>query len=217
MSSAKEVNMKVTVFGATGKIGRLVVSQALEQGHKVIAFARNPEKVANSHEKLQVMKGDALDYKAVKKAVEGTEGVVTTLGTSPLAKEKLRATSAANIIRAMHDTGVKRFVCLSGLGAGDSFDLLPFHYKYIIVPLLARRLRTDLQLQENHVMNSQLDWIIVRPAIFVNGKHTGIYRHGIHLRDKPPAFRISHHDVADFIVKQLVEDTYLHQTPAISY
>jgi hypothetical protein len=117
----------------------------------------------------------------------------------------------------MEETGVKRFICLSALGVGDSRDLLPFHYKYLIIPLIMRHLYADHELQESYVKNSQLDWVIARSGSFLKGKHTGSYRHGFTATDKPVAPKISHADVADFLLKQLIDDTYLHKTPCISY
>jgi len=215
--SSKGSIMKITVFGATGKIGRLVVAQALEQGHEVTAFARNPQKVEQTHANLQVVQGDVLDYSAVEKAIIGRDAIVAALGMPLMNNEKLRSKGTANIIRAMETTGVKRLICLSGLGAGDSMEILPFHYKYLLAPLIFRRVFADHTLKESYIKNSQLDWIIVRPANFTKGAYTGKYREDIKAGDKPPRLRISHHDVADFLVRQLSDDTYLHKTPVISY
>ncbi len=73
------------------------------------------------------------------------------------------------------------------------------------------------QLQENYVQQSRLDWTIVRPGAFVDGERTGNYRHGFPGNDKTSQLKISRADVADFILKQLADDSYLHQTPSISY
>jgi putative NADH-flavin reductase len=71
--------------------------------------------------------------------------------------------------------------------------------------------------QENHVKQSRLDWIIVRPAAFTNGKRTGKVRHGFAATDKTTKLKISRADVADFMLTQLTDDTYLHKTPGLSY
>jgi len=209
--------MRITVFGATGKIGRLLVARALDEGHVVTAFARNPLKVEQSHTNLRVVQGDILDLSAVEKATEGRDAIVSTLGMPLMNNDNLRTKGTINIIRAMENAGVKRLVCLSGLGAGDSMEILPFHYKYLLVPLMFRRVFADHTLKESHIKNSQLDWIIVRPANFTKAAFTGKYREDIKVGDKPSKLRISHHDVADFLVRQLNDDTYLHNTPVISY
>lgn len=209
--------MKLVIFGATGKIGRHLVEQALELGHEVTAFVRNPQKLRAPRGNLRVVKGDVLDPAAVRSAIDGCDGVICALGMPLMNKDGLRAKGTANIIRAMEETGVKRLVCLSGLGAGDSWNLLPFHYKYLIFPLVMRRLYADHERQEAHVRNSRLDWVIVRPANFVDGEHTGAYRHGFTSEDEPVTLKISHGDVADFMLKQSADNTYLRQAPGLSY
>lgn len=71
--------------------------------------------------------------------------------------------------------------------------------------------------QEEFVRKSSLDWIIVRPAAFTNGERTGTYRHGFPGTDKTTTLKISCADVADFMLNQLSDDTYLHKTPGLSY
>ena len=64
---------------------------------------------------------------------------------------------------------------------------------------------------------SRLDWTIVRPGAFTDGERTGQYRHGFPGTDNTTKLKISRADVADFMLKQLVDDTYLHKTPGLSY
>ncbi|MDJ0568030.1 MAG: NAD(P)H-binding protein [Pleurocapsa sp. MO_192.B19] len=72
--------MKLVIFGSTGSIGRQFVKQALEQGHSVTAFARNPAKLAIEHPNLNIVRGDVMDLSAVEKAVAGQDGVMCVLG-----------------------------------------------------------------------------------------------------------------------------------------
>lgn len=209
--------MKIVIFGATGKIGRNLVDQALALGHDVTAFTRSSRKFERPYENLQILQGDVLDAAAVKRAIEGHEVVVCALGMPLLNKEGLRAKGTKIIVDAMQEIGVKRLICLSGLGAKDSRDILPFHYKYLIVPLVMRHLYADHERQEDYVRDSTLDWTIVRPGNFVKGGLTGHYRHGFSAADKAPKLKISYADVADFMLKQLTGDTYLRKAPSLSY
>ncbi len=209
--------MKLTVFGSTGSVVKQVVKQALLLGHEVTAHTRHPEKLISSHKNLKVIRGDVLDPVSVEEATQGQDVVLCTLGMPIRNKDGLRSRGTANIIQAMEKTGVKRFVCLSGLGAGDSFDILPFHYRYLIFPFLLRRVFADHENQERHVRKSMLDWILVRPGNFVEGGPTGEYRHGFKAIDKSFKIKISHGDVADFMLKQLQNNNYLRQSPGLSY
>ena len=210
--------MKLSIFGSTGRTGLQLVSQALEQGHEVTAHARSPEKIDQEHEKLQVVEGDVMDFASVERAIQGQDAVLCSLGIPNIMdKSRLRANGTKNIVRAMEKTGIKRFICQSSLGAGDSRELLPFHYKYLIAPLFMRYLYSDHNMQENYIRKSPLDWIIVRPGVLTDAKLTGSYKHGFAANDKTVTHKISRADVADFMLRQLAEDTYLHQTPCISY
>ena len=209
--------MKLIIFGSTGGTGRQIVAQALEQGHDVTAFARSPEKLDQKHEKLKVVQGNVLDFASVERAIQGQDVVLCALGMSMKDKTMLRANGTKNIIRAMEKTGVKRFICQSSAGVGDSSDTLPFLMKYLIVPFMLRRAFADHETQENCIKESQLDWIIVRPAALTDGEHTGSYQHGYTADNKTVTNKISRADNADFMLKQLADNSYLHKMPCISY
>ena len=209
--------MKLAIFGSTGKVGRQVMAQAAEKGHDVTAHARSPEKLEHLHANVVVAKGDVLDYDSVLKTVQGQDAVVCALGMPLLNKDGLRTNGTRNIIRAMEDTGAKRLICLSGLGAGDSFQKLPLFYRYFVFPVILRHVFADHETQEALVRNSRLDWTIARPGNFRDGDLTGTYQHGFSDIDKSLKLKISYADVADFMLKQLGDDTYLHQAPGLSY
>lgn len=209
--------MKLTVFGATGGVGRQVVRQALEEGYEVLAFSRSPEKLEMSHEKLRVLKGDVHHLESVIAAVQGQDAVISTLGAPLSDRSKLRARGTKAIVQAMEKSRVKRLISLSALGVGESRSLLPFHYKALIIPLVMGRLYEDHQDQEQHIAQSGLDWTIVRPGSFVRGQRSGNYSHGTSLNRKSLKAKISRADVADFLLRQLKDDHYIGKSPCISY
>lgn len=207
--------MKLLIFGATGSIGRHLVNQALDQGHTVTAFARDAAKVDIKHNNLQVAQGDVLDAASVEKAVQDHEVVLCSLGAGR--KGTVRTEGTRNIIIAMEKLGVRRFICQSTLGVGDSRGNLNFIWKYLMFGFLLRPAYADHVSQESCVKQSGLDWTIVRPGAFTDGEHTGRYRHGFPGTDKTTTLKISRADVADFMLKQLKDDTYLHKTPGLAY
>lgn len=209
--------MKLLIFGATGGTGREVVKQALEEGHAVTAFVRNPGKLDIKHANLMLVQGDVMDFTSVEKAVQGQEAVVCVLGSGQKLTGTIRSEGTQQIIHAMEKTGIRRFICQSTLGAGDSWGSLNFFWKYIMFGFLLRNVFADHQRQENYVKNSHLDWTIIRPGSFVDGERTGEYRHGFPGTDKTSKLKISRADVADFILKQLTDNAYLGKTPSLSY
>jgi len=157
-----------------------------------------------------------LDAVTVKSAVAGHEGILVNIGAGP-SRTTLREEGTRNIVEAMQSTGVKRLICQSSLGVGDSRTNLPFFTKYVIVGIFLRHAFADHELQEAVVRQSSLDWTIVRPPHLKDGPRTEVYRHGFSTTDKQIKNWISRADVADFMLKQLVDDTYLHQAPGVSY
>lgn len=208
--------MRVIIFGSTGTIGKQLVLQSLAQGHQVTAFARTKEKLAGfDHPNLTIAEGDVLRQDSVEKAVKGHAVVLCALGAGR--KGGIRATGTLNIIRAMEKTGVKRLICQSTLGAGDSKADLNFFWKYIMFGWFLKEAYRDHELQEKYVQESKLDWIIVRPAAFTNGNATGKYQHGFPPGTKNLTLKISRADVALFMLRQLNSDEYLKKTPGLSY
>ena len=209
--------MKVVIFGATGTIGSQVVEQALAQGHEVTAFSRHPEKLNMTKGNLQLFAGDVFDINAVEQAIHGQDAVICVLGSGKKLFGHVRSEGTRNIIQAMENTGVRRLICQSTLGAGDSWSNLDFYWKYVMFGFILRKVFADHLIQEKLVAQSQLDWTIVRPGAFIDGDRTGNYRHGFPAGDRDITLTISKSDVADFILKQLTSNAYLGQTPALSY
>lgn len=209
--------MKVLIFGATGGTGQQLVAQALTKGHEVTAFVRTPAKLKTTDHRLHIVQGDVLHDAAVKNAMTAQEAVLCALGAPASDRTTMRADGTKHIIQAMTACGVRRLVCQTSLGFGDSQALLPFHFKYFVVPFILRHAFADHALQEQAIKESGLDWVIVRPGNMTNGPLTGHYRHGFAGDDRSIKLKVSRADVAEFMLQQLVNNHYLRQTPGISY
>jgi len=207
--------MNIVIFGASGTVGSHLVQQALEDGQTVTAFGRTPSKLSIDHPDFRFAQGDVVeDPDSVRSAIQGQDVVVVTLGAGM--RGRVRSEGTRNIVNAMRDSGVDRIICQSTLGAGDSFANLNLKWKFIFrVPL--RGVFVDHQLQEEHVRESALDWTIVRPAAFTDGPRTGEYQHGFSNTTKSINLTVSRADVADFLLRQVDDDRYLHQTVGLSY
>jgi len=209
--------VKLVIFGSTAGTGRKLVEQALEQGHDVSAFARTPEKIEDlEYPNLRVIQGDVLDSAAVEAAVAGQEAVLCTIGAGAR-RTTLREDATRNIVQAMDRTGVQRLICQSSLGVGDSRANLGSFTKHVIVGLFLRHAFADHERQEAVIKQSSLKWTIVRPPHLLDTPRTGVYRHGFPPTDKNIKGQISRADVADFMLKQLTDDSYLQSTPGVSY
>lgn len=210
--------MRLLIIGATGGTGRQLVVQALEAGHQVTALVRKPSKLKLNHERLAVMKGNVLDYPSVAAAVKGQQAVLSALGHKRwIIPSRILSAGTKNIIRAMDEHGVRRFICETSLGVGDSFGRLGLYYTLFTIPVILFFYFHDKGLQERYIKESSLDWVIVRPGRLTNGRKRGVYRHGMRVGNWLWTVRISRADVADFMLKQLTDDQYLHSTPGVCW
>ncbi len=121
-------------------------------------------------------RGDVLVPESLDAAVTDQDAVVCALGTSsPRRPSTLLGEGTRNLVEAMARQGVRRLVCVALLGVGDSVRDASLPYRRLILPLL-RPMLPDKQQQEHAVRSSDLDWVIVRPPRFVDGKATGAAR-----------------------------------------
>lgn len=197
--------MKIVVFGASRGVGLQVVQQALEQGHRVTAFARNPSFPEHAH--LSVLRGDIFDLEAVSRAVQGQDAVVIALGAGSQAGDQTRSQGTAHIVRAMQQHGVRRVVAVSSFGVGDSRKGLIAQMAWLFLKAALE----EHERQEKILMESGLDWTIARPTGLTNDARTGAYRVGHSGRG-----RISRADVSDFILKALEDSSYIGKALVIS-
>ena len=217
--------MNIVIFGATGATGRCLVEQALSQGYKVTAFARNPLALPTRHANLSIVAGDVFHPEDVEEAVAGQEAVLCAIGGHDRLRMALSGhprqpalctTSTRNILEAMKKSGVTRLICLSAWGIGESKDRVPAVYKYMIFPLLMKEEYADKEAQEQLIRQSSIDWTILRPTRLTNGQRTGTYRMQSALEFSLQS-HISRADVADCMLKQLTDHTFWQQCLELSY
>ncbi len=208
--------MKVLVIGATRGIGLCFVEQALDRGHSVTALVRDPGKLKIGHEQLDVVHGDVLDAAAVKQAVAGHDAVCSCLGIGPTREPvTLFSEGTRNILAAMRESHVRRLICVTGIGAGDSRDHGGFLYDKLVQPFLLKTIYEDKDRQEELIRASDVEWVLVRPGFLTDGAAGSGYRALTDLTGVK-AGKISRADVADFMLDQLGSDDYLCQAPLLT-
>jgi uncharacterized protein YbjT (DUF2867 family) len=154
---------RIMVFGATGKTGTQIVRQALEAGHNVTAFVRNPTRLAISDPKLRVVTGDVLDAASVERGFAGgCDAVISALGVFHREPRTELSRGTANVICAMQQHGIRRLVVVSSLGAGDSKGQGSLLAR-VLQSFLLKHVLADKDRQEAEIMASGLDWTILRP------------------------------------------------------
>lgn len=205
--------MKLAVFGATGGTGREIVAQALDAGHEVTVLVRDPAKLSVKHNKLYLVIGDVLNLEKVEEALAGSEAVCCSLGNTANNPDFVVSDGTQNIIEVMKKQAIRRLVVVSALGVGDTRDRVSLSFKMLMKTVL-RKAYEDKERQEQFVRESDLDWVIVRPGGLTNGPASGEYAFGMDA--SIGGGQVSRADVAAFVLQQLTDDTFLHQTPAIA-
>jgi putative NADH-flavin reductase len=210
--------VKVVVLGAAGGIGRHVVTQALEAGHNVTAFLRDPGKLNLRHERLAIVRGDVLNGEAVRSAIVGHDAVVSAMGVRNRAPTTLYSEGARNALTAMTAEGVRRYIAISASGFHiDAND--PFFLRYVGKPIISLLLKdhyADLVRMESIITQSDRDWTIVVPPRLTDGPRTGRYREALDANVRS-GLSISRADVADYIVKDLAKSTPQQALAFIAY
>jgi putative NADH-flavin reductase len=208
--------MKLAIFGATGRTGKPLVEQALQAGHEVVALVRTPSKLTIQHPKLTVIQGDALNPVDVDKVVQGSDAVISVIGQRKGAPRDTMTVAITNIIAAMNKYGVRRLVSLTGGGVDDPRDRPKFANRMIklALKLMSGHVLKDAENHAEVIRKSNLDWVIVRGPMLNDGPHTGNYRVG--WVGVNTGSRLSRANLADFILKQTTDTTYLRQSPMVS-
>lgn len=213
-------DLNVTVFGATGGIGRLVVADLLADGHTVTAYVRNPAKLHITDPRLTVIPGDLSDAERVRQAIHGADAVISALGPSMNRATKGTPVTVGtrNIVAAMEAEHVDRYVGLATPSVPDVRDNKPT-LKAKIVPrmagLLFPKALAELVGMTTAVTASGVNWTIARITRPTHGKPKGKVRAGFLGRDKVGSV-MSRADIAAFLVAQLTDDAFSRATPAIS-
>ncbi|SJZ83058.1 Putative NADH-flavin reductase [Sediminibacterium ginsengisoli] len=210
--------MTITIFGATGHVGKHLVQQALGKGYFVKAFGRNIDNLIDKDlrsDQFTAIKGYVFEEKDVLKALEGSDAVISVLGGSFDGKDKTRSLGLKNILTQMDHAGLKRIVALGGMGILDdeSGNLLIDNpdYPQEYLPVGMEHLQAFRFLQA-----SDADWTFVCSPDILNGDKTGKYITSTDHLPSPNHSQINAGDLADFMLQELTANHYLKKRVGIS-
>ncbi|MCO6003569.1 SDR family oxidoreductase [Actinoallomurus purpureus] len=221
--------MKLTIFAATGGIGRHVFDQAVAAGHDVTAVVRNPASLAGE---ARIVTADlaTAEPAVLASAVTGSDAVLSGLGPrNPRSEAGITSQGTRAIVAAMQDAGVRRLVVVSAapIGTvpspgrpnppahdpGDGFFMR--HLGSRFAGAMFRAHYADLALMEDIVRESGLDWTISRPPRLTDKPLTGAYRtaRGQNVRG---GVTVSRANVAHHMLAMLEQPGTIHQVFGIA-
>ncbi len=215
--------MRIAVIGGGGGLGGYIVGQALERGHEVTAFSRNPRRLGIEHHNLRYVAGDVLKPESAAAAVRGAEAILITLGLPTrqamgFGRSRVLSAGTQNVVEAAKAAGIKRIILETAIGSGETSGQLGPLNRFSLRGVLSWLFK-EKDKQERAVRQSGLHFVIVRPGALTNGKRgrryeslerVSVWKAGIFTQ-------ISRADVADFMLDQLESDANLGKALVVSY
>jgi putative NADH-flavin reductase len=212
--------MKIVILGASGYSGKEVLKQALAQNHEVTVLTRTSKSIGITHKNLTIIEGNVLDSEIVNKVLQNQEAVLQCLGIGGKGDGKpttFISDATRVVVQEMEKTKVNRLICMSNTGAGNSMAFQPWIFNKVILPYFMKWLKViidDKNIMEPIVMNSKLNWTIIRCPNIVEKpakNHVSASLDGKNLK-----MSITNIDTAAFLLNQLTDTTFSKQAPSIS-
>lgn len=194
----------------------------LDRGYEVNVLIRDKERMV-MHQNMLVFEGIPTDRKALGKAIEGCEVIISALNisrTSDFPWAQLRtqphflSQTLSNVIQLGTGLGVKRVIILSAWGVGDTKSDIPWWFKWLIDYSNIGVAYRDHERQEKLLVVSGMDYTIIRPVGLINSETEKNVLVSLNNSQKP-GLTISRKNVARFIISILENNLYINQMPVI--
>jgi putative NADH-flavin reductase len=212
--------MKIAVFGASGRIGSRIVTEALSRGHDVTAVVRHPEDYTLIHDHLKVARADLFKAQDVETAAFDQDAVVCAYSNTNGAPASTIAELPIPLIKGMKQAKTKRLIIIGGAGSLEVasglqlVDTPNFPQEYKTTSLAHR---DALKLYKN---DNELEWTYVSPAAEIApGERTGRFRTGTNklLKDEQGKSFISMEDFAIAIVDEIENPMHIREQMTVAY
>lgn len=208
-------DIKIAVIGGTGKSGQYLVRELINQGFTFKLLVRNPKNFQSDYPNVEVFIGDASDYDSIAKLVEGCHAIISTLGLGiPPSEPTLFSKATTNILQAMQECNVQRYIVTTGLNVNTPQDqkgpkaTFATHWMYENFPVST----ANKQLEYDLLTQSAVDWTLVRlPQIELVDEKPEIT---VSLEDCP-GDKISATSLACFLIEQLNDQEFVKKSPFI--
>ncbi len=211
--------MKITIFGASGQIGQLLVEHALDVGYNVIAYTRRPNALTIEHEKLQIVVGSLTDQDKLRGAIVGSDAVLSALGPVLSMKREVSnlpiAEAHKEIISVMEDSDVKRLITLGTptISAKEDTRQLVTVLPSKMAKLLYPTGYAEMKAIEELIENSKLDWTVVRiinPNVKTNGNG-----YSVSFGDTKGKMNVSRNNVAKCLLDSMTKVEWIQKMPIV--
>lgn len=205
---------KIAVLGGTGKVGKYLINNLINQGYEIKALTRNPEKLSHISSSIEKIIGDARKYESVYALLQGCDAVISTIGPSRKEPDTC-SVATGHVIHAMQSLNIRRYIELAGLAIDTPSDKKGFMTKLLvgIMRLFFPAVINDRQKGYRILSESDLDWTLVRSSMI---EQTDSKRSVKTSLLDSPGRKVSSTDLALFLISQLSDEQFIRKSPFIS-
>lgn len=207
---------KIAVIGGTGKSGKYLVKQLLKNGYHFKLLVRNLDTFKIESTYIEIVHGDVSDYDIVSNLIVGCDTVISTLGTGiPYSPPNIFSTASKNVIRAMNENGIKRYIVVTGLNVDTPIDEKSPKVKFGTDWMYKNypKSTADRQLEFELLSESEINWTLVRlPLIALTDERKEV----VASLEDCLGGSISATDLANFLIEQLDDTTFIRKAPFIA-
>lgn len=209
--------MRIAILGAAGQTGRVLVAEALQRGHEVIALARSPERIEGNDARLEKRRADAFERDSVVAGLAGAQAVITTVGKTDLRDKRTHLSTAAHrhVLEGMGRHGITRLLAISSLGALQGVRRPGIRRNLYL--FFRRKYYGDMHEMEKLVLAAPgVTATVLRAPMLDNGPAEGRYEIEADDRVLPRGFRVSRADLAAFILGEIEAPKYAGRIIALA-
>jgi putative NADH-flavin reductase len=205
---------KIAVLGGTGKAGKYLIDNLINQGYEIKALTRNPEKLSHAGSSVEKITGDARNYESVYALIQGCDAVISTIGPSKKEPDTC-SVATGHVIKAMQSLSIRRYIELAGLAIDTPSDKKGFMTKLLvgIMKLFFPAVINDRQKGYQLLSESDLDWTLVRSSMIELTDAKRVVKTSL---IDSPGRKVSSTDLALFLISQLSDKQFIRKSPFIS-
>jgi len=207
---------KIAVIGATGKAGKYLLKELMQQDFQLKLLVRNPDKIQTQNSSVQIIQGNVNSYDDVKLLLKDCDAVISMLGLGiPNSEKNIFSTSTQNILKAMKEFKIDRYLVITGLNVDTPFDQKGPKTKMGTDWMKANFPETTADKQKEYeiLSESNVDWTLVRlPLIEQTDEKSAVE---VNMEDCL-GDKISATNLALFLIEQLESKSYCKKAPFLS-
>jgi len=216
--------LRILLLGATKGLGKEILKEALSLGFEINCLVRNAKKFPIEQNNIRVFEGDATSSIDLENAVQDSKIIISTLNVmrknlfpwSNITNDKNTISkSSKNIIEISKRKKVKHLISVSAWGVNESLDHIPIWFKLLIKNSNLKYPYIDHGKSEKLLVNSNLNWTILRPSALVNFLNNHQVKESISLKNKPSLI-ISRKSLAKFIINIVDKKNYYNKIVTVS-